>query len=411
MQRDLVVSFLSAMKPEVAGMFTRRPLELVCPVTQGGGGGYPGGRQGYQMWLSQFKDLNGNVIPGMFKKAGLSPGDTMGRVLVMGFSNGCIGVDETLRANDSVKIDCVLAVDGIHGAYTHASGKKELNAASYKRFLNHGVHVLRRSADDTTSPVMVVTHSSIVPPGFPSTTETADFIWEKVWPMRLPGTKAPCSWPCIPAVHENNLALVYQAKTIKTTKAFTWSGFADGWYDRRIANNFAVWGWGDLRDGAIVTRDPAGTADHIFQGQFVLHELIKEFAVRRWNVNCGVVVATAGLGDEHGQGAGGAGVVCKPGAGLVYDYAAGEKVDYFPELPESAPPVPKCPPPPPGHVIVGGDTPCATAPIDEPGGITVAPPIPIARTRSAVGDALLFGVGALAGYAGIRWVIAPLRRR
>lgn len=120
---DLIVSFLSSVPNTIGNMYTSRPLQLVSPVSQFKSAKWPGGRAGYRQWIAQYRDAKGGVIPGMFRAAGGKVGDTIGRVCVMGFSNGCIGVDEVLRASDSNKIDTVFAIDGIHGGYVNVPAR------------------------------------------------------------------------------------------------------------------------------------------------------------------------------------------------------------------------------------------------------------------------------------------------
>jgi len=390
-QRDLVVSFLSSVPPTVELLYQSRPLQLVSPVTQVASGGWPGGRAGYSQWIAQFRDAGGNVIPGMFRAAGGQPGDTIGRVAVMGFSNGCIGVDETLGAADSHKIDTVLAIDGIHGRF--APGSREPDPIAYKNFLNHAAQVLQHNPSfDENAPVMCITHSSIVPPDFPSTTQTADLIWS------LAFSRAPedvltleCGFDCPPVRYVEDLAAVrwpdgQQVCSSVTKKCYSWSGLADGWYDRRVANDLFVLGWGDRGDKGITTRDPSGNADHVFQGRVVLREMLKELTAKRWNADCGIIASVAGFGQDDMIG-------CRPGHGLDYDRAEGGKVDYFPELGPSTPPSPRCPEPPPGYVIVGapGD-PCRAM---------AAPPAP---APSLLTRSFWAGAGMLGGYATLRYV-------
>lgn len=401
-RRDLIVSFLSSVPDAVAGLFASRPLMLVSPVAQKATAHWPGGRQGYHQWISQYADGQGNVIPGMAQAAGLPPGDTVGRVCVMGFSNGCIGVDEVLRRPDSAKIDLVLAVDGIHGAYLNQGGQKVLAASAYKRFLNHAAYVLNQPASSPTSPAMVVTHSSIVPPGFPSTTETADFIWSQAMTRAVPGVETlGCGYDCGPvrnviALSETCFAGGRKICSSVGTGCFTWSGFADGWYDRRVANNFFVMGWGADKGGKITTVDPSGNADHIFQGRAILPELLKHFAVKRWNADCGAVVTAAAVAFDAST--------CKPGGGLSYDKSDAKKVDMFPEIGEGGgvPMPPPCPAPPPGYVIVGSPTdPCAIAPKGTAGQPPVAPPVadpPMPLWQKG----LWVGAGLAVGYGGVR---------
>lgn len=395
-QRDLIVSFLSGVPASVRVHFANAPLYLQSPVAQTPQAGYPGGRQGYQQWLSQYRGQDGSLIPGMWRAAGGKASDTIGRVAVMGFSNGCIGVDEVLRGSDSHRIDTVIACDGIHGGYVYKDGKKQLHPPSYKRYINHAALCISENSDfNPHAPVMIITHSVIVPP-FPSTTETAHLIWNYAF------TKAPedvqmgdCQFECPTRMHLEHIAQDKVERKVRsgaTGKTYVWNGMADGWFDRRAANNLYVFGWGDIEGADVVTRDPTGNADHIFQGQQVLPAMLMEYVVRRWNAECGLV-ATAGFGADET-------LECKPGKGRVYTEPVGPKVDYFPELPDGAP-VAVCPPPAPGHVLVGGPNPCQTKPASD-----VQPPVPDpgppTRHRSPGYDwkdaAAVLG-GAAAGFA------------
>lgn len=444
-QRDLIVSFLSGVTDEVRDLYKSEVLYLQSPVAQSPAGGYPGGRAGYQQWLAQYRGADGRVIPGMFRAAGGLAGDTIGRVCVMGFSNGCIGVDEVLRAPDSQRIDTVLAIDGIHGGYVLKDGKKVLYPPAYKNFLNQAAYVVSFNPDvDPDAPVMVVTHSVIRPPGFPSTTETAELLWQMTWEKAPEDVLTPDCDECSPREHLEHLAgIVFPDGGVKiysnpSKKNFTWTGVADGWYDRRAQNNFYVFGWADIRDGVTVTRDPTGNADHIFEGRVILREMLKEYTVRRWNDDCG---QTAGYGLGHhggivdlrnprarGRGAfflkrrprrrarnlALAALECKPGQGVVYDQGSGGKQDYYPNLPPDFP-VQSCPAPSPGQVVVGSpNDPCKTSPA--PGPPAPPPPGPSPGPTPGPGQGTspkgygpvavgALGAGAVVGYYGMRHLI------
>ena len=114
MATDLIVSFLSSVPAEVLELFTAPPATVSCPVTQSASGGYPGGREGYRKWLAECSDGSNNVVPGLAAAAGIPASEPIGKVAAIGFSNGCIGVWEMLRAADAFKLDAALLIDGIH---------------------------------------------------------------------------------------------------------------------------------------------------------------------------------------------------------------------------------------------------------------------------------------------------------
>lgn len=266
---------------EVMARFEDPPLVAMCPVTQFSGyKGGPPGRAGYNQWLQEHRDGTGRVVPGIFERNG-GKGHELGRVCAMGFSNGCILVDELLKFPDAPQLDTVLAVDGIQ-------------TTVQAPWIDFGRYVVKHGADALNAPVLAITHTVIVPPNSPSTTQNADIIWSEVG--RVAPTNAlsdKCGFDCLPAVVVGAMRLKTKPVTIR---GFTWNGLDDGWYDRRIANNFYVFGWADKNPttGKMRTRDPAGTADHIFQGQQVLPALIEQLVARRWN-RC-AQVAVSGFG-------------------------------------------------------------------------------------------------------------------
>lgn len=396
MRRDFIVSFLSSVPEHVLKQFDREPVLVTCPVTRAGGGGYPGGRAGYRKWIGEFLDGARNVMPGIARKHGIAPAD-IGRVCVMGFSNGCIGVDEMLRCNDAFRFDAALAIDGIHG---QMSWDGQLQPPIYKAFINFAAHASQRDPEtDPDAPVMVISHSSIGPimgrdpsgriyAKSPSTTQTADLIWRyasKVFPAGYLSTD--CGYGCLPHMHVERIRQTYAApvkvcsnpickmkeneegklvKVCSVPKCYQWLGIEDGWYDRRGANNLYVFGWGETGFGEVKTKDPPGYADHKFQAKVVLPALLEEFVVHRWNHQC-FTVATSGLGQPSIDPKA---MRCKLGGGLDYD-AGQARVDYFPELePDtSVPPPLPCPKPAPGQVLVGSQSdPCATVgePVEPP---------------------------------------------
>ncbi len=354
MTTDLIVSFLSGVPKDTLSKFATPPLTLGVPAAPIGHG-----REFYANWLQGVRDGKGNVIPGMFARAG-GKGD-IGRVAIMGFSNGCdSGVSQVLEANDAQKIDFIGAFDGIHGSFSGGS----LFPSAYNKWIAYAM--LAAQSRDPDGPQMVVTHSSIEP-AFPSTTETANLIWNTVL------GKIPQDYT---STYFSELdKLVYPGgKTIKSINtsgvsgeampSWTWQSFDDGWYVRRNANGFSVFGWGDpgrSPKGRILAqcRDRFNnTADHVFQAEAVLPAILNAYLVTRWNPSCG---STSGFGEDP--------AVCNM-FGRPYDAGpSGPLADPFPlgiSIPQA---VITCPYPPPGKVIVGGNkNPCATetAPIPPP---------------------------------------------
>jgi len=378
---DLIVSFLSSVPKNILAKFTVPPLTLAVPVAPVGHG-----RQFYADWLNGVRDGQGNVIPGIYKKAGGT--GAIGRVAVIGFSNGVdSGVSQVLEANDAQKIDFVGAFDGIHGSFV--PGTTTLLPSSYNKWIAYAIAAA--STKDPDGPQMVVTHSSIEPP-FPSTTETGNLIWNAVL-GKIPQDYASTYYSELDdIVYPGGMTIksIDTAGTGQPMPSWTWKSFDDGWYVRRNANGFSVFGWGDpgvSPKGRIkaACRDRFNcTADHIFQAQAVLPTILQAYLVERWNPSCGPVIGLGGeactrAGRAYGDG---------PSGPLASPYPLGVA------LPQGST---ACPYPPPGQVIVGkpGD-PCATE----------SAPILSAPVRSDVSSKFLAGlIGLGAGYFGARWIM------
>lgn len=352
MATDLIISFLSAVPPDVLGAFHTRPLTLAVPSAPVGHG-----HTFYADYLGKFRDGKGNLIPGLFHNAGGH--GAIGRVAVIGFSNGCAeGVTQLLAGNDAQKLDFVGGFDGIHGSFikpTHL-----LYPPSYANWVAFGRLAAAQPPADN-GPLCVVTHSSIEP-AFPSTTETGAFLWDEVL-RGAPANYESSYWSELDDITypDGGLSIpsVDTAGRGGAMPRWVWSSFNDGWYIRRVANGFSVFGWGDPG------RSPMGrinaqcrdrfnnTADHVFQAKAVLPAILSTYLVPRWNDPPGQLT---GFGASSASGSTG---------GRVYDAGPdGPLKNPFP-LGVALPVKPQtCPyPAAPGHVITGATSnPCATAP-------------------------------------------------
>jgi hypothetical protein len=435
MARNLVVSFLSSLPPSVAASFAEKPLQVSCPVTQAGNcevplpsknctktppgqTPLPGGRAGYAQWLSNMA-VGGKIIPGLARAAGLAPGEKIGRVCVMGFSNGCIGVDEVLKYDDSAKIDTVICCDGVHGSWGPGN---IVQPFQYKNHINHAISVMQQNPDaDPSARVMVITHSSIVPGLMPSTTQTADAIWNEAMTMAPPDyVSLDCGEACAPVRHIYDMLGAHPGPVSLCASACpspgkapsyslvsdcaaecpvcagcgccaAWASLEDAFYDRRVANNFYVLGWGDLGGPVAKTRDKYAYADHHHQARVVLPALLQEFLVKRWNRSCTGPVSGFGV-DEGDVG------VCKPEEGIEYDSSTEQKVDYVPDLTPSTPSIAPCPVPDAGEIMTGSRVDRCAA--QQGGSQFVAP----ARNAVLTGPQVLAALAALGvGYAAVRY--------
>lgn len=388
MAQDLIISFLSSVPKSVLANFAVPPLTYVVPVAPVGHG-----RTFYAAELAKVRDGKGNVIPGFFAKAGGS--GSIGRVAVIGFSNGVdSGVSQVLEATDAPKIDFVGAFDGIHGSFLGG----QMYPASYNKWIAYAM--LAAATKDPNAPTLVVTHSSIEP-AFPSTTETANLIWQEVL-SRIPADYMSTYYAGLDdLLYPGGLSI----KSIDTTKSgkpmpsWVWQSFTDAWYVRRNANNLSCFGWGDPgvssqgRINAVCRDRYNNTADHVFQAEAVLPAILNAYLVDRWNPLCGDLPI-------NGFGA----AACGPGGGRAYDAGPdGPLVNPF-TLGVSVPTPPvACAYPPAGKVIIGGTNPCATesAPIPAP---PPPPEVVVADAMSLAPKLLAGAAGLAAGYLGARYL-------
>ena len=311
-QRDLVISFLSGVPNWMLSKFRNRPLmiqgdETLCNQQVG--------RAGYQQWLSKYMSYTGSgrdrkryIVPGLFRAAGGRSTDTIGRVCVMGFSNGCIGVSEVLMCDDWPQIDCVLAIDGIHGEYKDP--KEHLQYPErYFSFIRYGLNTAKKNPEDSANyPVCIITHSSIVPP-YVSTTETAEYIWQAVSGRIPSGIKVEtefCGYPdCVTRQRLARLEAIQYDPCVTPPRngccgvsgqscrssqgdgVITFTGLNDGWWEKHIANNFHVFGWKN--------KGRTGYPDHLYQAERVLPAMVQEFLIGRWGGDCPGAVTGFGL--------------------------------------------------------------------------------------------------------------------
>jgi hypothetical protein len=353
-------------------------------------------------WSSFVQKYNSSIL-NMWKSVGPT-GETLGRIAVIGFSEGCQGVREVLKCKDASKIDVLIPVDGIHADLLGkgAGGVRLVDPELLKYYIGFA----RMAANLSANKVMVVTHSSIKPTKFASTTETAEIIWnaatepppdvisvtpefqikalsQVVWPNAdLPvGTKIAGS-----TITQNGYCTT-RPKSKETNnlpqETFCWQSFADGWTARRAMNGLNVFGWSYPTKS--ITRDPTGNRDHVFQAQMVLPTIVQKYLVERWNPLCSI------------EGFSGTSS-CAPGGGEGYfqgETPSPIDVSNTPSVPR---PVLPCAQPSPGNVITGtpGNA-CSITPEQPPGPPS---PTPSPAESSSMGTNILAGlVGAGLGYA------------
>ena len=114
-------------------------------------------------WKSPLESFNySSPIQSIVEK--FAPGTTPLRVATLGFSASCQGVASLLGSPQGGWFDAAVAIDGVHTGLP-------VTAAGMTPWFNFGKLAV------VNERLLVVTHSSVVPPGYASTTQTADWLW------------------------------------------------------------------------------------------------------------------------------------------------------------------------------------------------------------------------------------------
>jgi len=97
------------------------------------------------------------------------------RIEITSFSAGYGAVRALLRSSVKLRIDSILLLDGLHTSYADAAGSvRALDETAMWPFLDFA----KRAAEGQVS--FVITTSSIVPPNYASTTETAKWLLARI---------------------------------------------------------------------------------------------------------------------------------------------------------------------------------------------------------------------------------------
>lgn len=92
------------------------------------------------------------------------------RIEITSFSAGYGAVRALLRSSAKLRIDSILLLDGLHSSYIDSVGARSIDEAAMLPFLEFA----KRASEGRVT--FVITTSSIVPPDYASTTETAQWL-------------------------------------------------------------------------------------------------------------------------------------------------------------------------------------------------------------------------------------------
>jgi hypothetical protein len=189
-----------------------------------------------------------------------APGTKVLRVAYLGFSASCQGVAQALASGDGGKIDAVLAIDGLHVGYQDGKRVNGPNPLSMKPWMEFA----KRAVANIT--LFVDTHSSVVPPAYASTTETANYLWNQ-----LTNASPAAAVPQVPDLSIPPTSVTTSVNGPTRTVDYP----APQWQPPKRFAGFVILGCNDL--------DPTGTTDHVYQGKYVLPLAITQFLAARWN--------------------------------------------------------------------------------------------------------------------------------
>lgn len=198
-----------------------------------------------------------------------------GRVAVMGFSESCTGVGKLLTSADAAFIDFVYACDGIHAPWEGGKAnatKDNIAKGSLDRWIAYARLAYKGAVAiaglPPSSRQMVITHSSIDPIDYVSTTNTALHIMDGVYG----GSEPPAG--CAPWVLDSS-AYPMEIKGNSVNKYATTRYLDPPVSYCMDAGGFMVIGYSN--------RDASGVNDHIYQAQRILPLVLANTLAVRWN--------------------------------------------------------------------------------------------------------------------------------
>jgi len=226
------------------------------------------------------------------------------RLALIGFSEGCQGVREVLKSADAGYVETAIMIDGVHGMWSGDGPNRDQSniipesigaVVGYAGASARGP--LAIGAGPPGQHNCVITHSSVVPPGYPSTTQTARVILDAVfglpWPIEASG-QIPDA--VLNVSHSPPLELKGNENNQHTHTSYERSPVS--YHAGR--SGFHVIGYADL--------DPSGVNDHIYQANVVMPLVTEHLLAKRWtDVDPSAAVCAGGV-------TGVSGAACNPTA-------------------------------------------------------------------------------------------------
>lgn len=226
------------------------------------------------------------------------PQGTPMRVCLVGFSEGCQGVNAFLKTTDIGYIDSVVAIDGIHWLRDKWFNKKtnqwsecKDNSLCFQTLTKHWLDFAALAAygpppDAGTLPrgsrCCVITNSSIpAPPCCRQAKYASEYIVQRViapngGPM-VPPPDGIVNMTHSPPLHFNAWSVTDKTtgKVIDSGPALDYPMSQSDWY--AAYNNLWVFSYKDLDVGG------SGHWDHVYQAKVVLPLMLEKIVIPRWN--------------------------------------------------------------------------------------------------------------------------------
>jgi len=418
---DFVITFF-ASRPLLSRLLASRLVnpvyEYQCVVDG------PTGTTKYDAYVQKQGGLAGIIKQAAYsaKQKGLMrPGDRVGRVALMGFSEGNAGVRACLRGNVATAVDAVFSIDGMHSMFNPNGSISLEMLMPWIGFARLAVRDVPNDAQ-SNGKLFCCTHSMISPTGYAPVRECAPIVWDQALDaekpremesdlcaagprenvactdraldylmdaVRFPNDDLPIG---VRGFKENRTQITQDGFVTVRPKAaetnfadempFVFPSLNDGLVIRRHANGLHIYGW--AYETPSNQKDSTGNRDHIFQAEIVGPYMVASALGMRWNVQ----TAMSGLGAFGGAFGGG-------------DEFDRQPQDFLPGMgPDagaagSVPPI-DCPVPPPGWYTVGNQfDPCWQERAVPPG---MGERVPSEADDRLLNAALLVG-GAAAGWA------------
>lgn len=248
MEADVVISWGFAPVPDAVKALFKRPTKFIALPTPPSRA-YKTQVEGFG-WPYPVRTIIQQQLPGVRPL----------RIAALGFSESCHGVRNLLNGQDGMYLDAVIAIDGIHTSFVN---KNQVDPNTMAPWINHAKYAI------VNERLFVGTHSSIVPPGYASTTQTCNFIWRT-----LTGSDQAFTVPAMPemGIPPTSVSI---AGGPSTGKQRVVQYPAPAWLPPKRAGGLVIVGAKNV--------DGPGTADHIYQAKYVLPLVLKQFLVARWN--------------------------------------------------------------------------------------------------------------------------------